>query len=113
MRIDRSASINSFFQVSRSFRPLEKFGVHLHHSCKDGLSHTYWCAIQRPDGNYQHLDMRTIPGGSATSLMTDPWNIAVAQVHTGQRLANFEKLLNAAFGNTADLLRHIESACPV
>lgn len=113
MKIDRKASLNSFFQVSQSFRPLEQFGVNLHHSCKDGLSKSYWCAIQRPDGQYQHLDIRTIPGGRATSRTTDSRNIAVAQVHTGKRLAFFEKLLNTAFRNTSDLLRHLESAHPV
>lgn len=113
MRINRTASLNAFFQVSQSFLVLAKFGVNLHHSCKDSGSKIHWCAIQTPDGSYIHLDMRSLPSGSKTSLISDPKNEAMAKVPTRQRLANFEALLNSSFDCLEALLLHVASTSPL
>jgi hypothetical protein len=113
VRIDRVASLNTYYQVSQTFRAMAKFGIGLHHSCKDGESKVYWCVLRRPDGTYIHVDIRTIPLGSKTSLMTDRKNEAIAKVTTRQRLASFEVLLNNSFDTLEQLLRHAESAQPV
>lgn len=112
MKINRSASLNAYFQVSQAYRPMPKFGVNLHYSCKESSSHVHLCAIASPDGTFVHVDMRAIPNGAQTSLISHPLNAEMAEVPTHRRLEYFESLLNNNFRTIEELLRHAKCAHP-